>query len=620
MLKEDAIPTIFAHNVTKQPQKRMSSIVREEAATKKQLCDDAFLHDEMVQSFEFEYNTKSSQTESNSKSNFTQTAFPSVSSTSTQVSPNDLIETFDATTQCNIELLNNINDEDSDSEIESFDESESTTYETESDDSIGNEVRKSLTKEAFIVYWSSLVILFKSCLTCSLAASVKSVTVKGSQLIVQLVCINKHQNTWKSQPIVQRYSKGNLTLAAAVLFSANTFQRISKYFDVANIQWIAKTAYYSIQKKFLAGIVNKNYLQMNAKLIERLIDEGACLLSGDGRCDSPGYNAKYLTYSLMDQKTNEIIAFSLTQVSEAGNSNRMEKLGFQKTLHEIKENNLVIRQLTTDRHIQIRKYLREEEPQINHQFDVWHFAKNIKVKLLAAGKKSSCIALQKWTKSIINHFWWACGTSEGNEELLREKWLSVLFHVQNKHSWTTGSLYRKCSHSKLTKKQVKAKEWLSPSSEAFAALQAIVTSKSILNDLKHLTQFSHTGTLEIFHALYNKWAPKSQHFSYQGMIMRSQLAIMDFNSGSALDQATTKSGEKRYNTSFSKLTNTWSSKPIKTKKHNIHLSTMVQETLDCAASKTSPATPQIPLLPPNIAKVSKPEKEELTRNQISRFK
>ena len=44
--------------------------------------------------------------------------------------------------------------------------------------------------------------------------------------------------------------------------------------------------------------------------------------------------------------------------------------------------------------------------------------------------------------------------------------------------------------------------------------QDIVTSKIKLNDLKHLTQLLHTGTLKIYHALYNKCAPKSQDFFY----------------------------------------------------------------------------------------------------------
>ena len=105
------------------------------------------------------------------------------------------------------------------------------------------------------------------------------------------------------------------------------------------------------------------------------------------------------------------------------------------------------------------KYLKEDEPQIEHLFDFWHFSKNIKCKLTAAGTKSFCTALQK-----SNHFWWACAISEGNDQ--QEKWVSVLLHVPNKHSWTTSDLFSKCKHPKLTKKQIKLKEWLLSNSDA----------------------------------------------------------------------------------------------------------------------------------------------------------
>ena len=133
-------------------------------------------------------------------------------------------------------------------------------------------------------------------------------------------------------------------------------------------------------------------------------------------------------------------------------------MGFKKALVPLKNQGINPEQKTTDRHKQIRKYMREEEPTINHQFNVWHFVKNIKQKFLAASKKSSCKIIEKWIKAIGNHFWWSCATCNGDAELLREK---------------------------------------------------------------------------------------RQLFSYAGMLTRSQLAIMDFNEGSNLEQATTGKGEKR---------------------------------------------------------------------------
>ena len=89
------------------------------------------------------------------------------------------------------------------------------------------------------------------------------------------------------------------------------------------------------------------------------------------------------------------------------------------------------------------------------------------------------------------------------------------------------------------------------------------------------------------------------------MVMRSQLAIVDFNKGSELEHATTKAGEKRYNVCFSKITNSWSSKPIKGKKENSYLKNL--EILEN------------PNLPKNIAAIPKPDKQEIINNQISRF-
>ena len=263
--------------------------------------------------------------------------------------------------------------------------------------------------------------------------------------------------------------------------------------------------------------------------------------------------------------------------------------------------------------------MREEEPTINHQFNVWHFAKNIKKKLLAASKKSSCKIIAKWIKLIGNHFWWSCATCNGDVELLREKWISLLFHIQNKHFWTGNNKFQKCEHPRLTKKQIKAKEWLSPKSEAFEALQNIILDRKILDDLPYLKKFCHTGVLEVYHSLYNRWAPKRQHFSYAGMLTRSQLAVMDFNEESQLEQATTEKGEKRYNVQFSKVTKNWSSKPLKKPKDHSYLRQIVKETIECASKSECLERPVIPNLPKNIASTPKPEKTVIINSQISRF-
>ena len=240
--------------------------------------------------------------------------------------------------------------------------------------------------------------------------------------------------------------------------------------------------------------------------------KGHYRLSGDGRCDSPGHNAKYLTYSMFDQLKSKIISMAVTQVSEAGNSNRMEKISFVKVLSKIKEKGLNIEPITTDRHTGIRKHMREKEKSISQQFDVWHFCKSIRKKVIAAAKKKCNKELNVWIKSFCNHFWWCCSTCNEDETILREKWTSILFHVQNKHKWSSCKIFHKCTYPRITKKAARNKKWLKPDSDAFKALQSIVLDKNILKDLKHLTKLSHTGKLEVYHALYNSGYLKANTF------------------------------------------------------------------------------------------------------------
>ena len=43
--------------------------------------------------------------------------------------------------------------------------------------------------------------------------------------------------------------------------------------------------------------------------------ENGLVLAGDGRCDSPGYSAKFGSYTLLEQQTNRVLDFEVVQVS-----------------------------------------------------------------------------------------------------------------------------------------------------------------------------------------------------------------------------------------------------------------------------------------------------------------
>ena len=199
---------------------------------------------------------------------------------------------------------------------------------------------------------------------------------------------------------------------------------------------------------------------------------------------------------MLDQASNKVLDMEICQCTKAGKSNRMEKFAFIKALNRLKNENIKIVMLTTDRHSQIRKHMRDKEKKINHQFDVWHFCKNIKQKLNTVSQKASCNDLRPRIKSVAHHFWWACSKCEGDGQILREKWFSIIFHIQNIHHCTGFTKFRMCCHAPLSTEKQKKKNWLSPTSESFKTLQDIVFSNSILKDLSYLTKFAHTGTMK----------------------------------------------------------------------------------------------------------------------------
>lgn len=53
----------------------------------------------------------------------------------------------------------------------------------------------------------------------------------------------------------------------------------------------------------------------------------------------------------------------------------MEKVGLQRSLEKV-QGFVDVGTLVTDRHIGINMMMREDHPDITHQFDIWHVAKS----------------------------------------------------------------------------------------------------------------------------------------------------------------------------------------------------------------------------------------------------
>ena len=136
--------------------------------------------------------------------------------------------------------------------------------------------------------------------------------------------------------MLEGMAAGNLLLSPSIFLSGSTYTKVASLADILNLKFFSEKTFYNIQDRYLFPVINEFWLKEQNSLFSELSGRDLWL-SGDGRCDSPGHNAKYGTYTMIDQETNKIVDFKVVQVSEVNNSNAMEKEGFKRCMDTINE-------------------------------------------------------------------------------------------------------------------------------------------------------------------------------------------------------------------------------------------------------------------------------------------
>lgn len=194
--------------------------------------------------------------------------------------------------------------------------------------------------------------------------------------------------------------------------------------------------------------------------------------------------------------------------------------------------------------------------------------------------------------------------------MFKENWTSILKHITGVHEWKGNQLFHRCEHGPLEKKR----KYLKYGSPAFIAVKELIENKKTLSDLHYLTRFCHTGSLEVYHSVINKYCPKRIYFSLLGMIARTQLAVLDFNNNSNRSQATRKDGALRYKQIFSRVTQNWVVKKIVADKRSKYLEElMVLISTTSSSDLENLPLPDVPFIPENIAPLEKAKKRKLLR-------
>ncbi|KAJ8017869.1 hypothetical protein HOLleu_44465 [Holothuria leucospilota] len=338
----------------------------------------------------------------------------------------------------------------------------------------------------YLVFSSCLDKLFYKIKCDECYCNVESIkrSVVGTGLFVTLQCISGHEvMKWVSQPLVGKMPVGNLLTAASITYSGLTYQRMASFANFLNLKIFSHTIFFNIQRDYLIPEVNSTWLKEQSSLISSLQGKPISIV-GDGRCDSPGYSAKYCSYTLMDIESEKVIDFELVQVSETGSSVKMEAVGFKRCFSRVLDDHkLNVDKFASDRHVSIRKIMKDNYKDVKHNFDVFHLAKNISSKLRKIAKKKDNEDIECWIKSINNHVWWCSRNCEKDPSI-------YIFASTSSGSTIASPLIKKKLIQQTGSHQMTGNvtSLLDPPQEWFASTSSTSVSESTLSKKKATQQ------------------------------------------------------------------------------------------------------------------------------------
>ena len=127
------------------------------------------------------------------------------------------------------------------------------------------------------------------------------------------VCTKGHVSQWESQKCHNRMPWSNLLLAGAVVFSGINFSKCLRFLKHLNVPAICPSTFSRIQSAYVVPATLFTWDFHQTELLDQY--QGRVVtLGGDARCDSPGFSAKFGSYTLMDLELGKVVDFQFVQV------------------------------------------------------------------------------------------------------------------------------------------------------------------------------------------------------------------------------------------------------------------------------------------------------------------
>ncbi|XP_071489552.1 uncharacterized protein, partial [Diadema antillarum] len=482
--------------------------------------------------------------------------------------------------------------------------------------------------ELFVITKSRLQDLVQkaksTCHSCGSRVHANIKSTRGSAAHVTWECPLGHETKWCSQEVINGSHVGDMKLASAVVLSGNNITKVCLMAQFADLSFISPSTFFALQRKYIAPAIENKWEDIQRETVEKHKGSGL-VLCGDGRNDSPGHSAQYLTYTFMDHQTLDVIHIEFMDKREVSmKSPVMEAKAFVQGLVAIRQKGLEVAEVITDAHSSIAKHMRVNEPDVKHSWDVWHGAKNLGKKLTKVSARAATRGLVFWIRHVLLHFWFCARTCAGNVNMLKAKWHGLTHHVTNKHSWVSG-MYgpAECEHAPHDPEKEQREEWLQPGSDSYRALVEVAYDSKFIEKLSYYSNFRHTSTWESFHNHILMYASKRYSFDYQAYRARNLLAVIDYMAHKDRPMKTDEQGNPKYVAVWSKHANNYVARPVKAPKTYPYIQGLIETILHRREVDQEPLFQKAVLLPqdprhlrPRLAPYSPPPvKDILARRQ-----
>jgi hypothetical protein len=157
-----------------------------------------------------------------------------------------------------------------------------------------------------------------------------------ASLFIDSVCSFGHKHRFcSSHELGEGVYVNSLQAAASILLSGNSFAKIERMAKFYGLALLSKSTFYRYQRLYMIPEINEWWAWTRQELLKEFVGQDN-VIGGDGRCDSPGFNAKNLCYFMVEANSNYIIEVEILDKRHVGlASTNMEREAVKRGLERL---------------------------------------------------------------------------------------------------------------------------------------------------------------------------------------------------------------------------------------------------------------------------------------------